>query len=384
MMERERFLGKGGGEMSRLKRFFRREPVLVISAGCALASALLVPPSPAYWSYLDWRVLGLLYCLMVVVSGLRKAGLFALLAQRLCGGTRGARGVCLLLVLLPFFASMAVTNDVALITFVPFALLVLSLMGQGGLAPYVVALQTVAANLGSMATPVGNPQNLYLYSYYAMDPGQFFRAVLPVAGASALVLCALVLPIPNRQVTVSFPQPARLAGGRVLWASLALFPACLAAVLHLIPWPACLALVAAVLLWADPSLLRQADFGLLATFVCFFLFAGNLGALDPVRSLLSRLLSGRELLLSALASQVISNVPAALLLSGFTQDGRALLLGTNIGGLGTPVASLASLISLKAYLASPGARPGRYLALFSAVNFGLLALLLALAGLVPA
>lgn len=365
--------------MKAIRSFWNREPVLVAAGAAALLSAFFVPPSPAYWSYLDLRVLALLYCLMVVVAGLRQAGLFDLLAQRLCGGTHGSRGIGVALVLLCFFTSMLVTNDVALLTFVPFSILVLTLTAQTDSLPYVVVLQTVAANLGSMATPVGNPQNLYLYSYYQLSPAAFFAAVLPVAGVSLLVLLLLCTRLPNRAVTVSFPHRAALSSPHTLWICLGLFSICLASVLHLLPWQAALAAVVAALLIAQPSLLRQADFGLLATFICFFLFVGNLGALPPVRNSLSSLLEGRELLVSALSSQVISNVPAAVLLSGFTGEGRALLLGTNIGGLGTPVASLASLISLKAYGSSPNARPGLYLALFSAVNFTLLALLLLLA-----
>ena len=155
----------------------------------------------------------------------------------------------------------------------------------------------------------------------------------------------------------------------------ALFAVCLMAVFRVLPWQAMLAIVAAALLVYDRKMLLRADFLLLLTFVALFIFAGNLARLPAVDALLRRLLRGREYPTALLASQVVSNVPAALLLSGFTDNARELLLGVDVGGLGTPIASLASLISLKLYSRSEGARTGRYLLVFTLVNLALLALL---------
>lgn len=373
------------GEFSMIRSnftsFFRREPVLCLAAACALASMFLVPPSAAYLGYVDLRVLCLLFCLMAVVAGFQACGVFPVLAQRLLSGRRSFQVLVLALVWLPFFTSMLVTNDVALLTFVPFTLLILDLAGASGRAAWVVVLQTVAANLGSMATPVGNPQNLFLYAAFHLTPARFFSAILPYAGASLLALTAAALCTRGGAVEVRFPQPARIQSPRLLGLLCVLFVLCLLSVFRVLPYGALTAVVALSLLIARRTLLAKVDYSLLLTFVCFFVFAGNLGQLSALRDALAGLMERSALLTSALASQIISNVPAAVLLAGFTDDWRGLLLGTDLGGLGTPIASLASLISLRLYLRSPGARAGHYLLLFSLVNFGGLAVLLLAAAL---
>ncbi|RGB67857.1 SLC13 family permease [Provencibacterium massiliense] len=367
--------------MNRIVRFLKTEPVLCVSAAAALLSMLLVPPSPAYWGYLDFRVLSLLFCLMAVVAGLQSAGVFEVLSQRLCLRANGVRALSLILVLLCFFSSMLITNDVALITFVPFAIGVLGLTGQQELLIPVVVLQTVAANLGSMLTPVGNPQNLYLYSFYEMAPGDFFSLTLPLTGLSLLLLVPCCLLGKERHLTISFAAKANVTDRRraLLYGVLALV--CLLGVFRLLPYQAALAAVLGCMLLWDRPRFRAVDYGLLCTFVCFFIFVGNLGQLGAVRALVSSLLQGRELPASALISQVVSNVPAAVMLSSFTGDARALLAGTNIGGLGTLIASLASLISFKFYCKTPGARPGKYLLVFTGVNLVFLLILLCCAQL---
>ena len=348
--------------------FWKREPVLCISAVCALASVALNPPSAAYLNYIDWRVLSLLFSLMAVVAGLQECGVFAVLAQRLLSGERRMRFVTLVLVLLPFFVSMLVTNDVALITFVPFAVLVLGLIGRTERLIYIVVLQTIAANLGSMATPVGNPQNLYLYANYELTAGQFFSVMLPLSLVSLAGLSVAALCVKPEGIRVSFAAKAEIQAPARLGLMAGLFVLWLLSVFRVLPYPALLAVVLAAMLIFDRPLFRKVDYGLLATFFCFFLFAGNVGACPPIHDAIAAAMEGRTALTAGLASQVISNVPAAVLLSGFTADWRGLLIGTNVGGLGTPIASLASLISLKGYLKSPGARPGRYLLVFTAAN----------------
>ncbi len=360
--------------MATIQSFIRREPVLLIAALAALVSCFFVPPDAAYLGYMDLRTLALLYCLMTVVAGLRQAGLFAHLAHMLCRKAGSLRAMALLLVLLCFFSSMFITNDVALLTFVPFAVVVLGMAGRGKELIHIVVLQTVAANLGSMLTPVGNPQNLFLYSYYDLSLGDFIRMTLPVWLLSLLLIAgACLLSDRSRMEVFLGEEPGVDRRGLLLY--LALFVLCLAVVLRLLTWPVMLGILIAVLLVFDRKLLLKADFMLLLTFVAFFVFAGNLARIDAVSILLRRLLAGREYLVSVLASQVISNVPAALLLSGFTGESRALLLGVNIGGLGTPIASLASLISMKLYSHSEHAHTGRYLLEFFAVNLLLLLIL---------
>ncbi len=352
---------------SRLAAFLRQEAVLCIAALCAAVSACFVPPDRLYAGYIDLRVLCLLFCLMAVVLGLQQCGLFAALAQRLLSGRRQIRTLVLLLVMLPYFSSMLVTNDVALITFVPFAILVLGMVGRQDLLIRTVVLQTLAANLGSMATPVGNPQNLFLYAFYQLSPADFFSAVLPPAAVSLLALAATALLTRSVTMEVSFAEPVRLdRRGLLLWSGL--FLLCLLSVFRVLPYGILTGVVLLCLLLFAPRLLPRVDYGLLLTFVCFFIFAGNLGRIPAVNRLLTDLLAQSTLLSSALASQIISNVPAAVLLSGFTADWKGLLLGVNVGGLGTPVASLASLISLKLYLRTPGSRPLPYLGSFLLAN----------------
>ena len=360
--------------MAHIRCFLKREPVLLIAAIAALLSCFFVPPDRAYLDYLDWRTLSLLYCLMTVVAGLRRAGFFALLSHILCEKVASVRLLGLTLVLLCFFSSMLITNDVALLTFVPFAVVVLGMADRKKDLILVVVLQTVAANLGSMLTPVGNPHNLYLYSRYDLRFLDFLRITGPVWLLS-LLLCALgCLLLPGEKLHVFLGEKPLLNRRRLLLYAL-LFLLCLLVVLRVLSWPVMLLTVTAALLILDRKNLAQADFLLLLTFVAFFVFSGNLARVDAVDRLLRRLLQGREFAVSLLASQVISNVPAALLLSGFTDQARALILGVNIGGLGTPIASLASLISMKLYSHSDHAHTGRYLLVFSAVNVLLLALL---------
>ena len=365
----------------RLLSFIRREPVLCVAAACALGSMCFVPPSAAYWDYIDLRVLCLLFSLMAVVLGLQACGLFDVLAQRLVTLARSIRMLTLTLVLLPFFTSMLVTNDVALLTFVPLAVLVFGMTGRQRALPWIVVLQTLAANLGSMATQVGNPQNLFLYAYYDLSAGAFFAVTLPVVLVSLALLSVAALCTGKETLEVRFDTRARLKNPRLLVVYLVLFGLCLASVFRLLHYGVLTGIVLTGMLFSSRGLLRRVDYGLLLTFVCFFVFAGNLGALPTVRAALTGLMEKNALLSSVLASQVISNVPAAVLLSGFTDDWRGLLLGVDVGGLGTPIASLASLISMKLVFRVPGVRPLRYLGLFLLANLAALAVLLPLAAL---
>lgn len=360
--------------MDKLRAFIKREPVLIISVLAAAVSCIFVLPDAGYIDYIDFRTLALLYSLMVVVAGLRGAGVFTALANTLCSRAKGPRSIGVILVCLSFFSSMLITNDVALLTFVPFAVVVLGMAGRTRDMIRIVVLQTVAANLGSMLTPVGNPQNLYLYSYYNIPFTEFISATFPVWLLSLLLLIACCFSLPKAEI-------GEIRGGKTeldyksLWLNLALFAVCLLTVMRVLEWYLMLAAVVLVLLIFDRKLLLKADFMLLLTFVAFFIFAGNLARIEAVDTLLRQIMSGREYITALLSSQVISNVPAALLLSGFTDNAKALLLGVDIGGLGTPIASLASLISLKLYSKTEGANTGRFLLEFTVLNVILLIIL---------
>ncbi len=367
--------------MSTIRTFIKREPVLLIASLAALVSCFFVPPDPEYIGYIDFRTLALLYCLMTVVSGLRQAGLFSHMAHLMCQKAANVRGMGLLLVLMCFFSSMLITNDVALLTFVPFAVVVLGMAGHNKELVLIVVLQTVAANLGSMLTPVGNPQNLYLYSYYDYSFAAFLRLCLPVWLLSLLLVSLGCLLLPREKISVFLGEEPGM-DGRMLMLYGGLFLLCLLVVLRVLSWPVMLAAVVIILFFADRSTLLRSDFMLLLTFVAFFIFAGNLARIEAVDILLRRMLEGREYLTALLASQVISNVPAALLLSSFSSQPDALVLGVNVGGLGTPIASLASLISMKLYAHTEDAHSGQFMLIFTVVNVVLL-LLLSLTLLIP-
>ena len=362
----------------KIRAFFKKEAVLCIAALCAAATMLLVPVDSAYIEYIDLRVLCLLLCLMAVVAGFQSCGAFQWLTVQMLNRGKSGRGLSVVLVMLPFFSSMLVTNDVALLTFVPFTLLLLEHVEcRGAIVPMLV-LQTIAANLGSMATPVGNPQNLYLYANYQLSAGEFFAAVLPLTVLSLVCLAAAALPVLPKELPVPDLGKEVLESPKRLIVYGILFVLCLLTVFRVLPYGVMTLVVVAMIALLSPRILKDLDYSLLATFVCFFIVSGNLGRMEGVQLFLQGLLGRSTLVTAVLTSQVISNVPAAVLLSGFTDQWRELLQGVNIGGLGTPIASLASLITLKQYLRSEGAAPGRFLLLFTAANvIGLAVLLLA-------
>lgn len=360
--------------------FVKREAVLCIAVLLALVSMIFVPPDAGYAEYIDLRTLGILFCLMTVVAGLKGLGVFSVLAQKLLSRVKTVRVLVTALVLMCFFFSMVITNDVALITFVPFTFELLSLAGEKAEREWLVsavAMQTAAANLGSMLTPLGNPQNLYLYGAAGMSAGELIVLMLPYSALSlAMIMLWIALRRGGGSISVSFAEKKEVTGKRRLVMYLALFAVCLLAVLRVIPWQAAAAAVAVCVLAADRGVLRSVDWGLLATFVGFFVFVGNMGRIPAIRQFLESAVSGSEVLTAAASSQIISNVPAALLLSGFTQNTRALIIGTDLGGLGTLIASMASLISYKLLCAQRPQEKGRYMRCFTVSNVVMLAVLL--------
>lgn len=378
----------------KIVNFAKKETVLFAAVLLAFGSMVCVPPDMQYLSYIDYRVLALLFCLMTVMEGFKSTGFFAAVAGKLLEKVKTFRQLYLVLVFLCFFTSMWITNDVALLTFVPFTVLVLRMTGLEQEMIPVIVLQTIAANLGSMTTPVGNPQNLYLYSISGMGIGAFLQIMGPLTLISAgliFLICLIHKDFPIRQGMLGKEiVGVRKAGENQVLA--VLFFISLLSVFRILSWQLLLLIVLASCIGIkafckEKYLPLKADFGLLLTFVAFFIFIGNMGRICVVREVLSQVLNGRELLISFLCSQMISNVPAAILLSGFTQEYRGLLQGVNIGGLGTLIASLASLISYKFFAAESEQTPatgtrGRYMLTFTIWNVGMALVLLAAAFLV--
>ena len=356
--------------------FIKKETVFCVAAICAVATMFLIPPDREYLHYIDFRVLCLLLCLMAVVAGLKGIGLFDWLTWQLLRRIRSGRILAVTLVLLPFFSSMFVTNDVALIIFIPFTLLLLDQLGCSRSIIPVTVFQTIAANLGSMATPVGNPQNLYLYAFYNMSIGDFFSVTVPLTLISLVGLTAASIPLLPGKLPEQSMEKAEIRSAKQLLIYLVLFLLSLLTVFRVMPYLLTTVITVSVLFLVDRKLLKQIDYMLLLTFVCFFTVSENLGRVDEIRVFLQNLLQSNTLLTSVATSQVISNVPAAIMLSGFTDNWQHLLSGVNIGGLGTPIASLASLITIKFYMSWPGSCIGRFLGFFTLANVISLGILL--------
>lgn len=339
---------------------------------------LFVKPDAKYISYIDFGTLLTLFSLMAVVSGWRRTGLFGTLGNIVCRKVHGQRGLCLTLVLLCFFSSMIITNDVALLTFVPFAVVLLS-KTSGFLLLYIVVLQTLAANLGSMITPIGNPQNIFLFSKMQLGTIQFMKIIFPYTLLSLVLLIFSTLIIKNEEMQIERQEVetggSGFTGKNILYT--ALFILCLVSVVNVIPKWAAAVLVALCVFISDRKIFCNIDFMLLLTFTAFFIFTGNIARLESVDSFLKRITGTNEFAVSLAFSQVISNVPATLLLYPFAQNTKELLLGVDIGGLGTPVASLASLISLKLYTQEKGGT-AKFLAVFTLMNIIFLAALCAM------
>ena len=359
-----------------IKNFIAKETVLCIAAACAVLTMFFVPPDKEYLHYIDFRVLCLLLCLMAVVAGLKAIGLFHWLTAQLLRRIHNGRILGVTLVLLPFFCSMFVTNDVALIIFIPFTLMLLEQLGCSRRIIPVTVFQTIAANLGSMATPVGNPQNLYLYAFYQLGIGDFFSVTLPLTAVSLVLLTIASIPLLPRKLQDQATESVSIESTKQLLICLGLFILSLLTVFRVIPYLITTIVTVVVFFFVNRNRLKEIDYMLLLTFVCFFTVSENLGRIDGIRIFLQQLLQENALFTAVGTSQIISNVPAAIMLSGFTDQWQQMLSGVNIGGLGTPIASLASLITIKFYMRWPGGKISRFLGFFTLANVIALAVLL--------
>lgn len=358
--------------------FIKKEAVLCAALLLAMISSFFIKPSVNYITYLDYRVLVLLFCLMLVVAGFKNLGIFQLLGEKLCSLVHTTRGLTFVLVNLCFFASMLITNDVSLITFIPFTLSVYAMAGCEKVLIPVVVLETIAANLGSMLTPVGNPQNLLLYSVSGMSMGDFILHMLPLTCVSYVAIVVYIFFIPDQHIILHGNQ----SQDTKKWLNVRfivyciLFLICLGNVTHLISSYWTVGLIVAVTIFiVNRRLFTQVDYSLLMTFVGFFIFIGNMKQIPVINQWLQGIIKGNELLVGIVSSQIISNVPAAMLLSGFTTDYKQLLYGVNIGGLGTLIASMASLISYRFFARTYQEQKGRYFRVFTIYNVVLLVLL---------
>ena len=374
---------KKQNRMLELWNWCKKEAVLTIAMMLAVISAFFVRPDKEYIGYIDFRTLAILFCLMAVMAGLQQIGLFQYVAEKLLKRVKHIRGIVCILVMLCFFSSMLITNDVALITFVPFTFIVLKMtLGDRAekLIVPVVVMQTIAANLGSMLTPIGNPQNLYLYGKADMSFAKFMGFMLPCTLISFVLLalwCLFFKYKGKKAVDVSLEGNDLLTSYKMqLVVYGILFVVCLLSVAHIVPYGITLFAVLVVVFFLDKTVLGKVDYALLFTFVGFFIFIGNMGRVPAFNAFIKEMIDGNEILTSVIASQFMSNVPAALLLSGFTNQYKLLILGTNLGGLGTLIASMASLISFKYIGKEYKHLRGKYLGYFTVANVLFLLVLL--------
>ena len=356
--------------------FIRKNAVMLIALTAAAVTSIIVPVDKEYAGYFDFKTLTCLFCVLAVVCALKNINFFYMLARKIVQLFKTARMSVLALVYITFIGSMLIANDMALLTFLPLGYFVLSSTGKQKYMAFTFIMQNFAANLGGMLTPFGNPQNLYLYTHFNIPNLEFMAIMAPPFVLSVLLItvCCIVfvksepLNVPDEKVVLN---PKRT----VLY--LLLFALSIAIVFRGIPYLIGLIIIPTVLFFADRKALEDVDYGLLLTFVFFFIFAGNMARVYAVRELFSVLLEKSTLLFSVISCQCISNVPSAILLSQFTGNYQDLLVGVNIGGVGTLISSLASLITFRAYAEHNPGKTGHYIALFSAFNFAFLIILTA-------
>lgn len=360
--------------MEAIKKIAKQESAALIAFIAAAVSCLFVPVTN-YINYIDTEIIGILFGLMTVVAGFSENNVFKLLSRktvRLAGDTRR---LAFFLVMTVFFLSMLITNDVALIAFVPFTLMLYEKLEHSPV--YVIVLQTIAANMGSAFTPVGNPQNLFLFSKGEMSLTDFFGITLPVTLISFIMLLMSLLLVKKEKINIDMDNEENISirNPRYIFLYSILFVLCILAVFDKVEMIYVFASVCVVFAIVQPVVFAKVDYGLLFTFACFFIFVGNIKNIPQINEYISRAVSNHEFESAIISSQIISNVPSAVMLSGFTDNIKALILGTDIGGLGTPIASLASLISLKNYARSENSNTKRFIAIFTLMNFIFLAVL---------
>ena len=369
--------------MDKLKGFVKENVVLTVALVAALLTSFIIPPDAEYLTYFDFKTLTCLFCVLATVCALRNIRFFYTMAKAIVRKFRTARSAILALVYITFIGSMLIANDMALLTFLPLGYFVLHTTGKEKHLAFTFIMQNIAANLGGMLTPFGNPQNLYLYSKFNIPDAEFVSIMfIPFIIAIILItICCLVFVKPEtleiEEKAASLPLP------RVI-IYLLLFAFSILIVFKSVPYWLGLVIIPAALLVLDRQALLQVDYGLLLTFVFFFIFAGNMSRIDAVKNVFSWLLEQNTLVFSALSCQVISNVPSAILLSQFTENYRELLLGVNIGGAGTLIASLASLITFKEYAKQDPKHTLSYILKFSAYNFAFLIILIIVCSFVGA
>lgn len=356
---------------TKLLDFLKKECVLIIAVLLAIISSIFCAPK---LEYIDFRVLILLFNLMVIVAAFKELNVLDFIAVTLLKKCTSNRKVMLTLVFISFFSAMVVTNDVALITFIPITIIIGKKVKMNILK--IVIFQTLAANLGSSLTPMGNPQNLFLYSYYNIKTLDFFKITLPLLIVSLFLLFILIFK--EKEENLEFKlESVKIKEKKKIIYYIFLLVIILLSVFHVLDYRISFIITIFAIFTLNSNLFKKVDYSLLLTFIGFFIFVGNISNMNLFRNFMNNVLRNPEgtYYWSIISSQIISNVPSAILLSGFTENFKELLLGVNIGGLGTLIASLASVISYKFYCNENGDNSREYIKTFSIYNFAILIIL---------
>lgn len=355
-------------------RFCKKNVVLVIALLAALITTIIVPVDKNYIGYFDFKTLTCLFCVLAVVCALKNINFFYMLAEQIVKLFKNARFAILALIYITFIGSMLIANDMALLTFLPLGCFVLKTTGKKKYMAFTFIMQNIAANLGGMLTPFGNPQNLFLYSKFNIPTGEFMLTMLPTFILSIAIITACCFVFVKKEPLELEGEEMHVSKTRTA-IYLVLFTYSILIVFRFIPYWTGLVIIPTSLLILDKKALKMVDYPLLLTFCAFFVFSGNMARIDAVQNIFQYLLDKSTLLFSIISCQFISNVPSAILLSQFTTEYKDLLLGVNIGGVGTLIASLASLITLREYSKNNPGKTKKYILMFTAFNFGFLAVL---------
>lgn len=354
--------------------FASKNFVLVIAASLAIISCFIVKPDAQYIEYFDFKTLTCLFCTLAVICALKNIRFFTITAKKIVALTGNTRSLALALVYITFIGSMFLANDMALLTFLPLGYISLTSTGKEKYMAPIFIIQNIAANLGGMLTPFGNPQNLYIYTKFNIPTLEFMEIMIFPFLLSIVLFTAGCFFIPKESLTLNNDEREKIEPKKTAF-YLVLFALTILMVFRLIPYYVCLPIIFISIFITDRDALKKVDYPLLLTFVSFFLLAGNISRIEVVNTFFSSLLEKNTLLTSIFSCQVISNVPSAILLSEFTTNYKELLLGVNIGGVGTLISSLASLITFREYTSHVKGKTAKYLGLFSALNFGFLIIL---------
>lgn len=359
---------------SKILDFASKNIVLVIAAILAIISCFIVKPDAQYFEYFDFKTLTCLFCTLAVICALKNIRFFTITANKIVALTGNTRSLALTLVYITFIGSMFLANDMALLTFLPLGYISLTATNKEKYMAPIFIIQNISANLGGMLTPFGNPQNLYIYAKFNIPTLEFMSIMALPFILSIILFTVCCLFIPKEELSINNEENEKIDKKKTAF-YLVLFAMTILMVFRVIPYYVCLPIILFSIMITDKKALAKVDYLLLLTFVCFFLLAGNISRIEIVNSFFSALLEKNTLLTSILSCQVISNVPSAVLLSEFTTNYNELLLGVNIGGVGTLISSLASLITFREYTSHVKGKNAQYIGMFSALNFGFLIVL---------